>query len=406
MRIEEVSNFSSDESSGEEEQATFQLIFSYREKELWHWAQTKARVLDRQIEALADSTGPKVKFITAEPTKSGQKRVGFATTNFKSVLKLLTPNPDQLQRYSLSCDQLIIDLCLEHPDNGEMWLAFQSYHDFISGQRRVFLPLEARLRLAAKAASSVLYLHHTVWLDPNWTTLSHYILLARRKDGTVEFEPCFQQKGGELEFEFARRPSKRFEPTLFVQHNMNSSQSLGSELEIPFTNSFDPTLFALGIFLIELSHNQTWSELRTRTLASHESLSDMNPHAMDLAAIEEILQPASNRKTQPEQRPFQREGPFYLEAVRGCFSGRPDLPNSSSYNRKFREMAYENVVWNLQCALQLHLNSLSSEQEFEDDAFAPSMNHTQSAQPTHFSLFDDHNVQSKSYVSSGFGNNI
>jgi hypothetical protein len=60
---------------------------------------------------------------------------------------------------------------------------------------RVPLSLEARLRFAAKVASSMLYLHRTVWLDPRWTTLSHYILLAQRKDGTIESEPCFQRTG-------------------------------------------------------------------------------------------------------------------------------------------------------------------------------------------------------------------
>jgi hypothetical protein len=55
-------------------------------------------------------------------------------------------------------------------------------------------------------------------------------------------------------------------------------------------------------------------------------------------------------------------------------------------------MAYETVVWQLQCALQLYLDIVSSDQEIEDDGPGPLM------KPAQFRLFDDHKVQSESYV--------
>jgi len=417
MRIEGVDNFSSDEDSGgeEQEQATFQLVFSYRVKELLHWAQTKASILECEIQALAESTESKVKFVTVEPTESTKKIAKFVT-NVKSVVTFLqTPNPgdlcsflsspyrtetsDQVQRYSLSCDQFSIDLCLDHHNNSELWSDFLSYYDLITGHRQFPLSLEARLRLAAKAASGMLYLHRTVWLDPRWTTptLSHCILLVQRKDGTIESEPCIQQRDQDHDSEVATPLSNGGEPILYVQHNEHSGQSRGSELETPFTSIFEPTLFALGIFLIELSYNQTWTEIRTRTLVSQESFSNMSPHAMDLAAIDEILRAPGKENMHMGRRTFQSEGPFYLEAIRGCFSGGPGLTNSSSYDRNFCEMAYENVVWQLQCALQLHLDTASSDQEIEDDGSGLLMNPTQSAQ---FRLFDDHEERSESYVNT------
>jgi hypothetical protein len=66
-------------------------------------------------------------------------------------------------------------------------------------------------------------------------------------------------------------------------------------------------------------------------------------------------------------------------------------------------MAYENVVWQLQCALQLHLDTVSSDQEIEDDGSGPLTNPAQSGQ---FRLFDDHEVQSESYVNPSFGDNF
>lgn len=270
----------------------------------------------------------------------------------------------------------ILELCVQPlATSYEGWSSLISVHKLLSDDlvpRPSELPTEDKLRLALKASASVLHLYQTSWLKQRWT--SNDILLIQSEDGKTLADA-------------------------FVTNSLDDAAHDPPEPKDTFSNVFEPTIFALGVFLIELSMNRPWEQIRRRAVRKIMKLDieETGSFIIDLAAIDAIIQQATDEKLLPKLRPFYKEGPFYLEAVRACLlcelDGKAELQDAD-----FRQAVFEKIIHPLRLAVEdcqyttsggvLSLDSLPSihSEDIEND----------------FNLFDDKEARPEAYDSLRF----
>ncbi|KAF5120826.1 hypothetical protein E5D57_013162 [Metarhizium anisopliae] len=144
---------------------------------------------------------------------------------------------------------------------------------------------EQKLKLALDVAWTVLYLSHTPWLRSRWTSDDIYVI----------------QKSGHTI------------PNAFTAHANGGTMmetAAGSESSI----------FALGIFLTELSFGAPWPDICRLFVDNHPIMELFDPQHVEEAwdGIDAVI---NNNNIAPWDRPFYREGPSYYEATRNCVRG-------------------------------------------------------------------------------------
>jgi len=365
----------------------------------WKWAEMDVKVLNpgKSHGILTDETRDSdlSDVPVARDQRVKKKIVGFAKTGLwfkgKSSMADLTTSLDLCQKISGMHSKALksvsvfgnkqtgmLDLCVQPlATSYEAWSRLISFHGLISTSdhlvpRSAEFSTEQRLRLALKASASVLHLYQTPWLKQRWT--SNDILLIQSGDGTTLGDA-------------------------FVTHNIPEAPHNSPSSNDTFSNIFEPTIFALGVFLIELSMNRPWERIRRGVVRKTMKLDSEEDGSFiaDLAAIDAIIQQATNEKTSPRLRPFYNEGPFYLEAVRACLLCELD-GKASLQNVDFRQAVFEKVIRPLQLALEdcqyttsggiISLDSLPSfhSEEIENN----------------FNLFDDKDARPEAYDSWRF----
>lgn len=144
---------------------------------------------------------------------------------------------------------------------------------------------EQKLKLALDVAWTVLYLSHTPWLRSRWTSDDIYV---RQKSGHTM-------------------------PNAFAAHTKG-----GTMMETAADS--EPSIFALGIFLTELSFGAPWPYI-CRLFADNPPNNELfNPQWIEEAwgGIDAVI---NNNNIAPWDRPFYREGLSYYEAARNCIRG-------------------------------------------------------------------------------------
>lgn len=245
----------------------------------------------------------------------------------------------------------------------EAWSSLISFHGLLSavrsGSRPTDFSIDQKLSLALKTSMSVLHLYQTPWLREKWT--SNDILLIQSEDGKVLADA-------------------------FVTHNIRQSSHDTPASSNTFSNVFEPTIFALGIFLIELSMEQPWEQIRRGAVKKIMKLDgeEGGTFMADLAAIDAIIRQATDEKLPTTARPFYQEGPFYLQAVRVCLLCELD-GKASMRDTDFRQAVFEKVIGPLRLALEDYQYISSSETISLDSLPKP---HSAEIE-TNFHLFDD-----------------
>jgi hypothetical protein len=365
----------------------------------WKWAEMDVKVLNPgkshgiSTDETSDSDLSDVPPALDQSVK--RKIVGFAKTGLwfkgKSPMADLTTSLDLCQKISgmhsktlnsvsvLGNKQTgILELCVQPlATSYEAWSSLISFHGLLSASddlvpRPAEFSTEHKLRLALKASASVLHLYQTPWLKQRWT--SNDILLIQSEDGKTLADA-------------------------FVTHNLHQAAHDSTSSNDTFSNVFEPTIFALGVFLIELSMNRPWERIRRGAVRKITKLDNEEDGSFiaDLAAIDAIIQQATDEKVPPRLRPFYKEGPFYLEAVRACLLCELD-GKASLQDTDFRQAVFEKVIRPLHLALEdcqyttsggiLSLDSLPSVPSKEIQ--------------NNFSLFDDKDARPEAYDSLTF----
>jgi hypothetical protein len=362
----------------------------------WKWAEMDVKVVNPgkspgiSTDDTSDSDLSDVPPVIDQRVK--KKIVGFAKTSLWFKVKAPMTDPTSLdlcQKISgmhskalnsvsvLGNKQIgILELCVQPlATSYEGWSSLISFHKLLSDDlvpRPSELSTEDKLRLALKASASVLHLYQTSWLKQRWT--GNDILLIQSEDGKTLADA-------------------------FVANNLNDAAHDPPESKDTFSNVFEPTIFALGVFLIELSMNRPWERIRrgaVRKIMKLDSEED-GSFIVDLAAIDAIIQQATDEKVPRKLRPFYKEGPFYLEAVRACLLCELD-GKASLQDADFRQAVFEKVIRPLRLAVEdcqyttsggaLSLDSLPSihSEDIEND----------------FNLFDDKEARPEAYDSLRF----
>ncbi|KAI9928629.1 hypothetical protein MW887_001844 [Aspergillus wentii] len=205
-------------------------------------------------------------------------------------------------------------------------------------------PTESRLRLALTMATSVLHLYETSWIHRSWT--GNDIHFIRSQNGLVLTEAfvsqsSFSPDGGIFPGEIA--------PSIL-----------------------EPTIFALGKLLTELSLDHTWDDIRQ--YYTRKSMPECNSILiLDMAVVNSILDNASNENLPIADRPFHAEGSYYLEAVRTCLTC--DLGEKFFLDKDgMRQIIYQRIICPLQFAMEdngnmLHTHPDLAEMDIEECQF-------------------------------------
>lgn len=165
-----------------------------------------------------------------------------------------------------------------------------------------------KLRLAVILASSVLQLYHTPWLGETWG--KDDIVFIQRNEGPLYEHPFISRR-------FAAGASPPTSPNF----NIDSLLLLHRWIR-------NPTLFALGVLLIELCLGKPISELQ----GPHESNSEFNLNSTWIAAdrLVEVV--------------YLEGGTRYGDAVRHCIRCDFDQQETSLEDERFQDAVYNGVV--------------------------------------------------------------
>jgi hypothetical protein len=361
----------------------------------WKWAEMEVKVLD---------PGKSYRTSTAETSESDisdhdvppaaeervkKKFVGFANLLFKSKspeVELATTldlcqNISGIRTKALNSVSVLgnkkagmLELHVQPSlTSYEAWTSLVSFQGllstFHSGSRAAEFPTHQKLSLALKASTSVLHLYHTPWLREKWT--SDDIVLIQSEDGKIL-------------------------PDAFVTHSLQQSTHESDASSNTFSNVFEPTIFALGIFLIELSMHQPWERIRRVAVKRIGKLDSEEGGSFlaDLAAIDAIIQQATDEKIPTSSRPFYKEGPFYLQAVRACLLCELD-GKASMRDADFRQAVFEKVIGPLRIALEDYEYTSSGETISLDSLPSPHPAEIEN----NFNLFDDKDARPEAYGS-------
>ncbi|EXJ77653.1 hypothetical protein A1O3_09882 [Capronia epimyces CBS 606.96] len=357
-------------------------LFSAR---AWSWAELDASV-SRPAEIDGDSdedssepagfSSPNAYDDKIQPKK---KAVRFATLLWKRPAEATVVEPGdlclRLSRLQLATahtvDELIgvlgnrktgiIDIRLHQEiSRYASWVSPVSLRQLLyrpRSQRRK-LSVVNKLRLASKTAGCLLYLYQTSWLKRRWTSNDIHLIAG---DNT------------------------EYPDEIFVLRDAQQTTQTRSW----FDGFCEPTIFALGIFLIELSFEESWDEI-CRSKSEQISRLDLNDDteftvfATETAVINTILGNAVDNKVDPEDRPFYREGPYYLEAVRACLTRTLGDGKTSLESETFRQAVHREIIRPLQFALEDVQHSIPNSESLLHDV--PSSSEITANE---FSLFDD-----------------
>ena len=350
----------------------------------WKWAEMNVKVLDlgKSYEAPKYETTDSDLSDIPPPTELviKPKTVGFAKTGLwfrdKSPAPDSTMSLDLCQKISgmhsmapnstsfLGNKQIGIVQLYFQPlrTSYKAWSSLISFQTFLGTSNELLLQpselsTENKLRLALKASTSVLHLYQTPWLKQRWT--SKDILLIQSVEGKTLTD-------------------------VFVTHDFHDTHRESTPSDDAFSNVFEPTIFALGLFLIELSMNQTWQQIRqsaVKRIMKIDSEQD-GSFLADLAAIDAIIQQTTDERILPKLRPFYKEGPFYLEAIRACLLCELD-GKATLMDADFRQAVFEKVIRPLRLALE-DCQYTSSGGIFSPDSLPP-----QADDEPNLRLFDD-----------------
>lgn len=343
---------------------------SLRRGSCWQWAEMDIRVLDHgglddSLDSCDESSeGEKpprkgiVKFdLNIFPKR--QARVALSTAEFDICLNVanmyLTPGIIGDERRG----KVKVRIQRPHTEYNS-WSSVISFQQLLKDPRfaHTRLTTEHRLALALKAASSLLHLYRTSWLKQSWTGDDIYLIQSSIGLGMTE---------------------------VFVTQKTPDDIESPNSLE-QFCSILEPSVFALGKFLTELSFNQPWAQVR-RSLVKGigKTENQMATMLADLAAVDAIKEFAYDDRVPPQDRCFYEEGPFYLEAVLTCLCC--DLDGKASLeDRSFRQAVYAKIVRPLQFALDDYQYFNSGWNEFLDSSLSGS--HSKDNEMA-FALFDD-----------------
>lgn len=167
-----------------------------------------------------------------------------------------------------------------------------------------------RLRLASIIATAVLHFHHTPLLESKWTRND---ILFIQRGSTKGYQQVYVSK--------------------LLPDNDPQSRKATAHVS-PFI--LNPTLFALGILLIELCLDQPFDSLR-----SPGHLHSGNPMLDDLVDYETAIRLLDTDRIREEA------GPLYESAVRRCIRCTFDVRSTDLEEKEFLEAVYDGVVSSL-----------------------------------------------------------
>ncbi|KAH7094546.1 hypothetical protein FB567DRAFT_585915 [Paraphoma chrysanthemicola] len=230
------------------------------------------------------------------------------------------------------------------------------------------LSIEAKLDLAIKLTSGILYLHSTPWLAQSWDTEDIYLI---SESGTYEL-------GGLL---LGKRPQ--------VQTCRGPSDNRQTDRP---TNT-DLTISRLGRFLVELWCGASWNRIQDTFLPPSTDRPKMESDA-EILVITHILTWAANPTVAEKDRPFYLEGNSYADAVRSCFLCDFGQQTTSMEDEDFRSGVFLRILRPLQYALDDFYTSQSriygAKKNQDDMSFSHGSQEPQSMQDLR--LFDDANL--------------
>ncbi len=206
------------------------------------------------------------------------------------------------------------------------WLAATCVHSHLQTSATWLSPGD-RLQLAIKMASSLLYLHGTLWLLHLWTSKSIWVLQTE-KEGS-------------------------WSDSIFVSTSCSASEwdlHASTEFLADINKTIEPSLLLLGIFLVELATSQPWATLRQSLLPDASFVPGVLSE-FDLAAVHRILENVRDERRPVQDRPRLLEGPLFAEVVQKCVTG--DLGSSESpnlHNLSFRRAVYDEIICGLEDA--------------------------------------------------------
>jgi hypothetical protein len=360
-------------------------------KHNWRWAEidasvkTPGRIDNNSDEDSSDTEsipGPRPKSHDID-LKGKKKGVRFAPS-FWPVQKLSTvtnsPSIDLCLRISNmlpatpgfigavgSSKTGVIDIHI-HQQNPKYnsWSSPVSFKQLVSRPRpeHVVIPTASKLRLVLKAATSLLHLYQTPWLRKRWTTRDIHLIQGEHTNNFDE---------------------------IFVLRNVQEIREVYSQ----FDGVFEPSVFGLGIFMIELSFDESWEQIcrhKWKKISGRDLGYDQT-FAADLAVIDGILQRAIDERINPEDRPFYNEGPYYLEAVHACLASNLGDGENSLKSEVFRRAVHKEIIRPLQFALQDAQKSPEKANSWLANVSIPSVKTA-----IDFSLFDDKVARKESLV--------
>jgi hypothetical protein len=319
-----------------------------KEQHQWDWAEMEVEVLD-------DGDPDSYSVVLQKPdtpdstSGSASHRPGFVQKSVSFAAGFLRSNPETLEEPSSPESLCLVISSAAQPDAsrpkvlgneniGEIGLLMRP-HDYGSWRKLVSLqqllvktgsllkdlPMPRKLQLALTASASMLHLYRTNWLKHSWT--SSDIFFVQSQNGSI-MDDAFVAQG---------------------LHDGSRGDVDAAGLEI-----FNPSLFAFGIFLTELSFNRPWERLRKREVPGldFKEFADKDHEMMvDLAVVNAIFHNARNENIPVRERPFHNEGPWYLQAAQNCFASEMNISTEKPTD-SFVGAIYSKIVQPLEYAVQ------------------------------------------------------
>ncbi|KAF2814361.1 uncharacterized protein BDZ99DRAFT_554877 [Mytilinidion resinicola] len=328
-RMEEMSSDDNSDSEDESMQDPFHVLFRYSQHHVkepnapvtspWIWEEADVRI------TLEEKRSPPSQICPPR----GAKGVRFAAQAKKAVRAALDPHPN-LQPIQDLCAAISTlqkpqrDVCLpllvteyakqkygiliyphkDPPIDPESW-SVSSLRQILRDSK---FTRQDRLRLAVTLASSVLQLHETPWLE-DWGK------------GNI----FFIERSGSILYNHP-----------FVSQHVNQGAQASQSSPIPTSMSRiirNPTLFSLGVFLIELWYGKSLQELHKPEdgpISSGDLSADMRTQWYTADRIVDEL--------------YSDAGEKYSDAVRRCIRCNFDCRASSLDDVAFQKEVFQRVV--------------------------------------------------------------
>jgi hypothetical protein len=323
-RMEDVTN--DDEDDEELMRDPFHVLFRYNHvhplddshANPWSWEEADVRI-EPEPSSCSTHTGKGVRFAKQAIPKAVQaalepqpdlqpiqdlcSAIGTLQKPQRDVCFSLLANEIAKQKYGV-----LITPMKQLPPDRELW-SVSSLRTVLEDPK---FTRRDRLKLAVTLASSVLQLHDTPWLEKDW---------------------------GKDSIFFVNRPGKTAYDQPFVSQHFNYTTS-SATADISHNLSMivrNPTLFALGIALIELWYKKPMTEF-------HEEAD--GPQNTGNALFDLMAQ--FNTADRLSKALYDEAGDTYSDAVRRCIRCDFDSRASSLENIQLQKAVYQGVVAQLQ----------------------------------------------------------